>query len=937
MTRLPTPTALNGQRRNNRKRRILAAYVARKLSPEQQDAVCAYLESAPGARRYVRQLMRQQTARVRKAIPQPATPNRWLLIAGMVCLVVVAAGVIGLSFAITSDPPAPLERDDPQPAPRASGPEAMLHAFDALNGRESNVWAFAADPKPAPVADKGTDAKHYDEKVRPFLVKYCQRCHKADDPEKGYRVDTLTADFANKTNARHWKLALKQIDEGTMPPEDEKKQPTKAESQAVSEWVNRNMAAAEAAQRGSQGRVVLRRLNRAEYENTMHDLLGIDIPLKGQLPRDGEMDGFDNVGSALHMSSFLLEKYLETADRALNVAIANGPRPKVIKKRFLLKDQHVVKRTTENVYRHLEDATVHFVSSEWHVVGITEFYPQDSERGNYRFRISASAYQSNGKPVTFRVGSGSRGGQSGKGGIVGYFDAPADKPTVFEFVEHIEPRQTISILPYGLGSANTVKLEGAEKWKGPGLAVQWVEVEGPLNETWPPAGHRRIFGDLPQAAAPIYNFRDRVEVVSKNPAVDAERILKGFMRRAFRRAVTDNDVKPYLTLVKAKLADKQTFEQAVRVGLLAIMLSPDFLFLHEKPGKLDDFALASRLSYFLWSTMPDEELLTLAEQKKLNQPDVLRKQVDRMLNHAKALAFTENFLGQWLSLRDIDFTQPSHILYPEFDHLLKVSMLKETELFFGEVIKNDLSLTNFVSSEFSMLNGRLGKHYGISGITGSWDFQKVTLPKDSHRGGLMTMGSVLKVTADGTNTTPIKRGAWVMDRLVGKPPPEPPADVPSLQNDTRGAATIREQLAKHRAGTCAACHAKFDFAGFALESFDVIGGWRDNYRTSGSGAVVTVDGRRMPYHMGKKVDPSDTMPDGQKFNNVDEFKQLLLKDKDQIARSLTQKLMTYATGGAPETADKPEVEAVVQKARDKNYGFRTLIHEVVQSKVFQTK
>ena len=264
--------------------------------------------------------------------------------------------------------------------------------------------------------------------------------------------------------------------------------------------------------------------------------------------------------------------------------------------------------------------------------------------------------------------------------------------------------------------------------------------------------------------------------------------------------MTDDDVKPYLTLVKAKLADKYTFEQAVRVGLLNILMSPNFLFLREKPGKLDDFALASRLSYFLWSTMPDDELLALAEQKKLGQPDTLHQQVERMLKSPKASAFTENFVGQWLALRDIDFTEPSHLLYPEFDHLLKVSMIRETELFFEELLKNDLSLTNFIASDFSMLNGRLAKHYGIPGVDGSWDFRKVALPKDSHRGGVMTMASVLKVTADGTNTTPVKRGAWIMDRLLGNPPPPPPADVPSLTPDTRGATTIRELLAKHRAG-----------------------------------------------------------------------------------------------------------------------------------------
>ncbi len=269
--------------------------------------------------------------------------------------------------------------------------------------------------------------------------------------------------------------------------------------------------------------------------------------------------------------------------------------------------------------------------------------------------------------------------------------------------------------------------------------------------------------------------------------------------------------------------------------------------------------------------------------------------------------------------------------------MLKVSMIRETELFFTEILKNDLSLTNFVASDFSMLNGRLAKHYGIPDIDG-WEFRKVTLPKKSHRGGVLTMASVLKVTANGTNTSPVSRGAWVLTRILGTPPPPPPEGVAAFEPDIRGAATIREQLAKHRQdASCAICHVKIDPPGFALESFDVIGGWRDNYRTTGNGDPVTVDGRRMPYHKGKKVDPADVMPDGQRFQNIDDFKKLLVKDKDQLARALTEKLLTYATGGSLETADKPEIEAIIRKARAKDYGLRTLVHEIVQSKPFQHK
>jgi len=786
----------------------------------------------------------------------------------------------------------------------------------------------------APPDVQTSEAKQFTDEIKPILIKHCIECHGPEKVKANLRLDQIADNFDNAQNLGHWMTVLKRVKAGEMPVAERPPLSPK-EMQVLTDWIAAKAKVAEA-NRAAQGRVVLRRLNRVEYENTVHDLLGIDIDLKEQLPADSSANGFDNVGDALHTSSFLMEKYLEAADSALNVAIANRPKPPVLfSKKISLKESHNVKTTTESVFRKMEDDTVIcFSSSAWNQVHVSTFYPQD--RGLYRFRISACAVQSKDKPVTFAVFAGG-GRRAGKSGIVGYFDAPPEKPTIIEFVQYMEPRTTIILAPYGLAGANTIKQIGADKWEGPGLAVQYVEVEGPLHEMWPPANHRRVFGNQEQGPAPIYNFRDRVEIISKEPEVDAKRILRDFTRRAFRRAVTDEDINPYVALVLAKVNEKNTFEQAIRAAFMAVMVSPEFLFLQEKPGKLDDYALASRLSYFLWSTMPDDELLALAEGKKLSDPAILRQQVERLLKNPKALAFTENFVGQWLGLREIDATEPSHLLYPEFDHMLKVSMIRETELFFSEVLKDDLSLANFVSSDFSMLNGRLAKHYGIPDVHG-WEFRKVKLPAESHRGGVLTMGSVLKVTANGTTTSPVMRGAWILDRILGTPPSPPPEEVAALDPDTRGAVTIRDQLAKHRiVATCASCHVKIDPPGFALESFDVIGGWRDSYRVTGSGKVVMVEGRRMSYHEGKKVEPNDVMPDGQKFTNIDEFKQILLKDKDQLARSLAEKLLTYATGGPPAPGNKPEIETIVASIKKKNYSFRTLVHEVVQSEAFRRK
>ena len=798
------------------------------------------------------------------------------------------------------------------------------------------LWAavvaalFAARPA---AADEASLKKQFDEQARPLLVRHCFECHAQDEPKGELRLDKLSLNFADDANREAWSTVLARLKSGEMPPK-EKPRPPQEEIAVLIEWIRGNVEPAEAAARAAQGRTVLRRLNRQEYQNTIRDLLAVDVDLTELLPEDSSAAGFDNVGEALHSSSFLMERYLDAADKALGVAIANLPQPPLVKKRYTLDEERIVKTTTESVYLKRDDALVMYSSSAWNSITVGQFYPPD--RGKYRVAISCYGHQSGAKPVIFRVDAGPML-MATKNHLVDYFDARPDEPTIVEFVDHFEARNHFRISPYGLATAHVLNKVGADKYDGPGLAIQWIEVEGPLHDVWPPESHRRIFGDMPQGPAPVYNYSKRVEVVSDDPLPDAQRILKNFARRAFRRPVSDDDVQPLVKLVEAKMADGYSFEAAMRAALKGVLVSPHFLFLRESPGQLDDFALASRLSYFLWSSMPDDELFNFAAEGKLSQPEVLRGQVERMLNDPKAAAFTENFIGQWLGLRDIDFTEPSHLLYPEYDAMLRESMIKEAQLFFEELLKNDLSLANFVSSDFAMLNGRLAKHYGIDGVDG-WEFRKVPLPPESHRGGVLTMGGVLKVTANGTTTSPVMRGAWVLDRILGTPAPPPPPEVPVLEPDIRGATTIREQLARHRQiDTCASCHAKIDPPGFALESFDVIGGFRENYRTTGSGETVIVDGRRMSYHRGKPVDPSDVLADGRKFANIDELKALLLEDKDQLARALATRLLTYATGARPTAADQPQIDAIVGKIRDKDYGLRSLVHAIVQSDSFRHK
>lgn len=786
-------------------------------------------------------------------------------------------------------------------------------------------------------AESGSAAlKPSEDPTRQLFAEHCEKCHSGAKHKGDFQIEGLTADFADRKNREQWLTILEQLKTGEMPPK-EKPRPPAQEIQSVVDWINGH-AGPELAKRAAEGRVVMRRLNRAEYANTVRDLLGVDVDLTDLLPLDTSVSGFDNNAELLHTSSYLLRSYLDAADRVLDEAIANKPQPWVLKKRFDLKEEKSVK-PTGSVYRHIDDGVAIFATWESANIRVTMWNFRSHVRGKYRFRISGYGYQSDSKPVNFHVNAGTLK-EVTEERLIDYFAFPADKPTVVEFTEQLEPENRLRIIADGLPALPpAVEKVGADKYTGPGLVVQWVDIEGPLLESWPPPSHRAIFGDLKQAVIPGPNDPKRLEVVSPQPMADAERILRDFARRAFRRSVTDEEIKPFLTRVAGKLEQKYSFEQAMRVGLRAVLVSPNFLFLREKTGggqtTLDDYALASRLSYFLWSSMPDEELIRLAEKKQLHEPGVLHQQVDRLLSDPKAKAFSTNFTGQWLSLRAIDATVPDRTLYPEYDDILKSAMLKETTMFFDEVLKSDLSLTNFVASDFTFLNARLAKHYQIPGIEGT-EMRKVTLPPESHRGGLLTMGSIMKVTANGTTTSPVLRGAWVLERILGTPPPKPPADVEAIEPDIRGATTIREQLAKHRKdASCATCHTKIDPPGFALESFDVIGGWRDHYRATGEPREV--NGRKVRMWQGPAVDPGDVTPDGRRFSNIDEYKKLLLDDKDQLATALTEKLLTYSTGAAPSKTDKPQIKAIVAKVREKNYGFKSLIHEVVQSAMFQSK
>lgn len=503
----------------------------------------------------------------------------------------------------------------------------------------------------------------------------------------------------------------------------------------------------------------------------------------------------------------------------------------------------------------------------------------------------------------------------------------------------------------------------------PAVAFRWMEIEGPLYDETTAAGYRTLFGDLPlrrnsqgEVALQVLSSSSeggsqgaggygrvrltedcRVEVVAREPLEDAERLLRNFLRRAYRRPVQESEVQRYLALVKNELHSGHDFASSMLAGYTAIICSPPFLFLEEEPGKLDGFALASRLAFFLWNSPPDTALIARAQSGELAQPETLRYEVERLLKDPKSSRFVEAFLDYWLELRKFDATTPSNTLYPDYylDEGLTEAAIDESRLFFTELLQQNLPARNVIDADFTYLNERLAAHYGIAGIDGGM-MRRVHLPGDSIRGGVMTQAIVLKVNANGTTTSPVVRGKWISERILGQSVPPPPSGVPAVDPDTRGAVTIRQQLEKHRADpSCATCHSKIDPQGFALENFDVMGGWRDRYRGDAKDKVPELglgkNGWPFDFHFALPVESHGQLPDGQKFNDIREFKQLMLRDEAQIARNLARHLVVYATGAPIRFGDRAAIEQIVERTNPDQYGVRSLVHAIVESDLFLSK
>jgi hypothetical protein len=775
------------------------------------------------------------------------------------------------------------------------------------------------------------DRGAYHAEIQPFLKQHCFQCHRGDEAEAALRLDQLAAPAQDAVADEMWSRIVGVIASGEMPPVGSDR-PDAAAIRSV------NGAIAHQLLKSLSRPLALRRMNRVEYENTVRDLLGIDTSLADLLPEDGTVQGFDNVADGLTISPILMERYLQAADMAFDAVIRRfEPLPPATRRVEMMQNKEnrdsVAKKKGGTI--EVDRAFVKFRGG-WPPVRLDEVHPIES--GIYRCRIAVWPYQPGDRTLVAAVYVGPLFGP-GKREFVGMFDVTgtSDDPRIIEFTTRMQEGHTMHIVPW-VYPEHTHKSTDPK----PGVAVAWAETQGPLDQSWPSEAQKRLFGETTQMVegSPIWmrhrkNVRSHT-VGSDQPEQDIERILSDLIPRAFRRGVDASEIAPFVRLAQARLAAGRSFEDSVRAGVTAVLCSPKFLLLNREPA-VDDYTLASRLSYFLWSTMPDEELQELAAAGKLRDPAVLRAQTERMLSDPKIENFVLNFTGQWLDLRKIEFTTPDKRLYPEFDELLQESMLGETRGFFRHLLENDLSIRNFIASDFTVLNERIARHYGIEEIVGHEQFRVVELPRQSIRGGVLTQASVLKVTANGTSTSPILRGVWVIDKLLGQPAPPPPPGVPAVEPDIRGATSIREQIEQHRSiASCARCHVRIDPPGLALEHFDPIGGQRDWYRSLGEGERV----QNMQYRVGPKVETHGQTPDGRTFADFREYRQTLLDDQELVAHALAEKLLIYGTGRRMTAADRPMIEGVVaatqkdQASQIDQLGLRAMIHAVVQSPLF---
>lgn len=789
-----------------------------------------------------------------------------------------------------------------------------------------------------------------------FLKDYCVKCHGAEKQKGDRRFDALTPTIKTPDDALAWQEILDQLNKGEMPPKKEK-QPQTAELLAAVDAITESVGEAVLRFKGTAAHTVLRRLNSYEYRHTISDLLGLNVAAwnpTAAFPPETRVGGFDNNSEAQVTSGMLLDHYFVAAEEAIWRATAFGPKPE--SKAYAQKSpfyfdgkqyRDLPKLFHPDRYRWVSSIGYDDLVARGYRGGHIGFEPLAHggapQSGRYAIRVQAAAVDlkhhydfldeiPSGDPIVMEIAAVIRGGANeGTGNLkaersLALEELTSDKPQWFEWTVYLDRGEepevrfrngpgTAKNLAFRLGrnagkypeletsgklGKGEIALAMLKAYRGPKLRIWEMQVKGPQLDRWPTRGHTLLYGNLAPDQISRANIQERLRV---------------FAEAAFRRPLRSGELAPIEKLVTAKLDAGMKPMAALQLGFQTILCSPAFLHLHEGTGKLNDYALASRLSYFFWSSIPDQTLYQLAAAGKLHEPATLSAQVDRMLADPKSQRFVQNFIRLWLNLDHIGEMPVSTDFVSFFRDNIDAAMRAETETFFRHILDKNLPPREFLAANYTFVNRELALHYGLPPVEGV-QLRQVSLPK-GERGGLLTQASFLTASANGVDTSPVVRGVYVQEKLLGYTPPPPPPDVPLIEPDASGATNIREQLAKHRTiETCASCHRKIDPFGFALENFDAIGGWRANYSKD------------------QKIDPTGALPTGEKFTGAADFRNLLIARHEQFTRALTEKLLTYALGRGPEFTDQPAIEGVMKNLSANKGGFKDLVRAVVLSDPF---
>ena len=781
-----------------------------------------------------------------------------------------------------------------------------------------NAEAAGAQRQPAPAAETSGSSE------QALLTRYCITCHNDRLKTGGLSLDSLDVSNVGE-HAEVWEKVVRKLRAGVMPPVG-RRRPEAATSDQFVTWLEAALDNAWASAPDPGRTETLHRLNRAEYRNAIRDLLGLDLDIVDFLPADDSGYGFDNIAGSLRMSHSLMDRYLTVARTISRMAVGSPP-PAV---------DSAVYRIAQDMQQQHRVEELPFGTRGGLL--LEHVFPQDAE---YDIRVEVAGDRGLPQPHQLEItidGEQVRLFRFGEWALEPASEAgPRTGTTAVVYVTdgNYELR-----VPVGAGPREV----GVTFYKKPTpLVEQILEVfENPLVSGTPGRGGRmprvtNVAITGPYNATGSGDTPSRRRVFVCRPATEAgegpcaRTILSTLARRAYRGHLVDENVEVLLGFYEAGRADGGGFEDGVELALRRLLISPEFLYrIEADPGdslaattpsvyRLDDLALASRLSFFLWSSIPDDELLDLAEQGRLSGPDELERQARRMLADPKSVALTENFAGQWLQLRNLVTTvRPGHPYGLAFDESLRQSMLRETELFVDSIIRENRSLIELLTADYTFLNERLGRHYGLPHVNGS-RFRRVTLPDGSPRRGLLGHGSVLTLTSHAIRTSPVNRGKWILDNVLGTPPPDPPANVPALDDRRTQTkkATLRERMFQHRANpVCASCHNVIDPAGFALEHYDAVGRWRD------------VDESFNP------IDASGSLPDGTPFDGGAELTAALVRRPERFVTTVTEKLLTYALGRGLEHFDMPALRKIVKGAVSDDYSSHAIVLGIVHSYPF---